>query len=82
MELLRSFGIAGHVRAEVLALPPGHPYLRLPLQFATALETRLLALVDAGELELLRQEAEAELQDPGRWGTTFTLLQSWGERAP
>jgi hypothetical protein len=32
------FGIAGNVRAEVLALPPGHPYLRLPLQFATALE--------------------------------------------
>ncbi len=81
LELLRSFGIAGHLRAEVLALPPGHPYLRLPLQFATALEARLLAFVDAGELERLRQEAETELQDRGRWGTTFTLLQSWGKRA-
>jgi SAM-dependent methyltransferase len=81
LELLRSFGIAGHVRAEVLALPPGHPYLRLPLQFATALEARLLAFVDASELERLRREAETELQDPGRWGTTFTLLQSWGKRA-
>ena len=78
LELLRSFGIAGHVRAEILALPPGHPYLRLPLQFATSLRARLLAFVDAGELERLRQEAEAELQDPVRWGTTFTLLQSWG----
>jgi SAM-dependent methyltransferase len=82
VELLRSFGITGHVRAEVLALPPGHPYLRLPLQFATALEARLLAFADASELERLRQEAEAELQDPGRWGTTFTLLQSWGKRGP
>ena len=80
LELLRSFGIAGHLRAEVLALPPGHPYLRLPLQFATALEARLIAFVDAGELERLRQEAETELQDPGRWGTTFTLLQSWGKQ--
>lgn len=81
LELLRSFGIAGHVRAEVLALPPGHPYLRLPLQFATALKARLVTFVDVGELERLRQEAESELQDPGRWGTTFTLLQSWGKRA-
>ena len=81
-ELLRSVGMTGHTRADVLALAPGHPYLRLPLQFATALKARLLAFVDADELERLRQEAEAELQDPRRWGTTFTLLQSWGKRAP
>ena len=81
-ELLRSVGMTGHTRADVLALAPGHPYLRLPLQFATALQARLLAFVDADELERLRQEAEAELQDPRRWGTTFTLLQSWGKRAP
>lgn len=82
LELLRSFGIQGNVRAEVLALPPGHPYLRLPLQLVTALEARLAAFVNAGELERLRQQAEAELREPGRWGTTFTLLQSWGRRAP
>lgn len=82
LELLRGVGIAGHLRAEVLALPPGHPYLRLPLQFATALTARLLAFVDADELLRLRQQAEAELRDPGRWGTTFTLLQSWGRRTP
>jgi len=82
LELLRSFGVAGQVRAEVFALPPGHPYLRLPLQFATALKARLLAFVDADELQRLRQDTEAELQDPSRWGTTFTLLQSWGTPAP
>jgi SAM-dependent methyltransferase len=78
LHLLREFGIEGNVSAEVLALPPGHPYLRLPLQFAISLEERLLSLVTADELEELRREGEAELQEPGRWGTTFTLLQCWG----
>jgi SAM-dependent methyltransferase len=78
--LLREFGIEGNVRAEVVALPPGHPYLRLPLQFATSLEERLLALVSADELQELREQGEAELREPGRWGTTFTLLQCWGRR--
>jgi SAM-dependent methyltransferase len=78
LHLLHDFGIEGSVRAEVVALPPGHPYLRLPLQFADALEERLLTLVTADELETLRNEGEAELQEPLRWGTTFTLLQCWG----
>jgi len=38
--------------------------------------------VDADELERPRQAAEAELQEPDRWGTMFTLLQSWGKRTP
>ena len=57
LHLLREFGIEGSVRAEVLALPPGHPYLRLPLQFATALEERLLSLVSAEELEGFERRA-------------------------
>jgi SAM-dependent methyltransferase len=78
LHLLGEFGIEGNIRAEVVALPPGHPYLRLPLQFATSLEERLLGLVTADELDELRKQGEAELQEPGRWGTTFTLLQCWG----
>jgi hypothetical protein len=58
LDLLRGFGIEGNVRAEVLALPPGHPYLRLPLQFATALEERLLSIVTVDELKQLRKEAK------------------------
>jgi hypothetical protein len=54
------------------------PPLRLPLQFATTLGARLLSLVGAGELERLRNDGEVELNEPGRWGTTFTLIQSWG----
>jgi SAM-dependent methyltransferase len=81
LDLLRGFGIEGNVRAEVLALPPGHPYLRLPLQFAAALEERLLSIVTVDELEQLRKESDAELEEPGRWGTTFMLVQCWGQSA-
>jgi SAM-dependent methyltransferase len=80
LHLLQGFDIDGNVRAEIVALPPGHPYLRGPLQFATALEERLLSFVAAEELEQLRKDGEAELKEPGRWGTTFMLLQCWGQR--
>lgn len=77
--LLRGIGIADpEIDAHVIALKPGHPYLRVPLQFSASLESRLLELVSADELASLRRRAEVELADPGRWGTTFTLIQGWG----
>jgi SAM-dependent methyltransferase len=79
--LLRSFGIEPHVRAEVLALAAGHPYLRLPLQLAAGLQPRLHEFTEITELQRLRHQAEAELTEPGRWGTTLTLLQCWGTSA-
>lgn len=78
--LFTSVGIEPTIHAEVLALPPGHPYLRLPIQMATALAPRLDEFVSAQELAHLQREAEKELQEPGRWGTTFTVIQSWGRR--
>ena len=75
--LLRSRGLEPQLRAEVYALPPGHPYLRLPLQFAKSLEPRVLKLVGADELSSLRAAAEDELGNAARWGTTFTLIQAW-----
>lgn len=36
----------------------------------TGLAPRLRAFVDADELERLQKEAEAELDEPGRWGTS------------
>lgn len=78
LQLFREVGIEANVRADVLALPPGHPYLRLPLQMVAGLKARLQTFVDPDELERLIPAAEAELQEPDRWGTTFTLLQSWG----
>jgi SAM-dependent methyltransferase len=80
-ELLRTIGIEEpEIDAHVVALKPGHPYLRLPLQFSVALESRLLERVGEDELASLRREVESELAAPGRWGTTFTLIQSWGRR--
>ena len=77
--LLREIGIAKpKLDAHVTALKPGHPYLRLPLQFSVALESRLLETLSEDELASLRRETEAELAEPARWGTTFTLIQSWG----
>jgi SAM-dependent methyltransferase len=79
-ELLRAIGIEDPgIDAHVIALKPGHPYLRLPLQFSVALESRLLEALSEDELASLRREAEAEISEPGRWGTTFTLIQSWGK---
>lgn len=80
LDLFRSCGIEANVRAEIEALPPGHQYLRLPLQMFVALRPRLEAFVEAAELDRLKKEAESELQEPGRWGTSFTLLQAWGRR--
>jgi len=79
-ELLREIDIEEpEIAAHVIALKPGHPYLRLPLQFSVALESRLLESLSEDELASLRRGAETELADPGRWGTTFTLIQSWGK---
>jgi SAM-dependent methyltransferase len=78
-ELLRDIGIEEpELDAHVIALQPGHPYLRLPLQFSVALESPLLEKVSEEELATLRRDAESELAEPGRWGTTFTVIQSWG----
>ena len=77
--LLRDIGIdEPEIDAHVIALKPGHPYLRLPLQFSVALASRLLERLSEDELASLRRETDSELAEPGRWGTTFTLIQSWG----
>lgn len=78
-EYLRAVGIEPKIHAECIALEPGHPYLKLPIQFANSLRPRLLSLVPETELDRLLSAATAELDDPLRWGTTFTLVQSWGQ---
>jgi SAM-dependent methyltransferase len=75
---LRAAGLDVSVRTEVLALEPGHPYLRLPLQFSEAMTDRIGAIVEPAELSRLRAAASAELEDGRRWGTTFTLVQAVG----
>jgi hypothetical protein len=62
----------------VLVLSPGHPYLRLPLQFSASLAPRIEPIIGPDALATLRAEVEEELADPARWGTTFTLIQAYG----
>lgn len=78
--LLVEAGIAKPwIRASVRALPPGHPYLRLPIQLAASLQDRLVpGIVEGPALRELLDEAEDELERPATWGTTFTLLSAWG----
>jgi ubiquinone/menaquinone biosynthesis C-methylase UbiE len=80
LDVFSSVGIVPDLHAEVLALPPGHPYLRSPIQITTSLAPRLGDFVSDEELTRLQKEAETELAEPGRWGTTFTVIQSWGRR--
>ncbi len=77
--LMKEAGLRPSVSATVIALEPGDPYLRLPLQFATALRPRLEKLCGSSELDELVLQAEAELSREGTWGTTFTLIQAWAQ---
>ena len=74
--LLAPLGKQTLLDAAIVAMPPGHPYLKLPVQFANALKARIEPMVGAQELRRLLGQAEAELSEPGRWGTTFTLIQA------
>jgi SAM-dependent methyltransferase len=77
-EYLRAVGVEPSLRCACLPLEPGHPYMHLPVQFATSLGPRLRGLLPEGELDRLLEAARRELTEPGRWGMTFTLVQAWG----
>lgn len=74
---LRARGLRPAVRADIVTLEPGHPYLRLPVQFATSLRPRLHEMVDPDDLDGLLTDVETEIADPLRHGLTFTLIQTW-----
>lgn len=76
--LLSDADIEPRVSAHVVALEPGHSYLRLPIQFAASLRPRLEPLLPGNDLDELIEQAERELARPGTWGTTFTLVQAFG----
>jgi SAM-dependent methyltransferase len=77
LSLFRKLGIEPRLNAHVVALSPGHAYLRLPLQFATSLRPRLEALIGKADLDDLVRQAEVELGRSSTWGTTFTLVQAY-----
>ena len=59
----------------VVALGPGHPYLRLPIQFATSLRRRILdaGLMTKPELDEAIVECEKVAGDPQTTGVTFVV---------
>ena len=76
VQLLRRRGLAVTVRAAVLALQPDDPYLRLPLQFAAGLRHSLADHLGDDRLEDLLARAAHEIEEPTRWGLSFTLVQA------
>jgi len=76
VQLLHRRGLTVIVRAAVLALESGDPYLRLPLQFATSLRQPLVDRLGRDHLDDLVARAEYEIEEPTRWGVSFTLIQA------
>jgi ubiquinone/menaquinone biosynthesis C-methylase UbiE len=64
--------------AQVLAMPPGHPLIRLPVLMAKAV--RAVVLRDTPEAELDEAVAAAEelYARPATHGITFAIVQVWG----
>lgn len=77
--LLRPYVERVSICTHVLPLADGHPYARLPIQFAGSLRPRLSTMVDAVTLDELIAQAELELAQADRWSTSFTLVQAYGQ---
>jgi hypothetical protein len=72
------------IRAAVLALPHGHPYRRLPIQFAASLRERILegGLIHATELDDVIAACEDVASEPDTYITSFIVTQAWGWLPP
>ena len=82
-DMLRRAGLEDvQVRAHVKALPPGHPYRRLPVQFANSLRRAILEgeLLTASQFTAAIADCEAAAEDAATVATTFTLMQAWGRK--
>lgn len=81
--MLRTAGLEDiHVRAQILALPPGHPYRRMPLEVVAALRSKI---VNGGVLsDEALDEAIASFDrvagDDHTLMTSFTVIQTWGRK--
>lgn len=81
--MLRRAGLEDvQARAGAIALHDRHPYMRLPIQFATSLRQRILGagLLAEAELDDLLAECEQIAQDPDTFVLTFIVTQVWGRK--
>jgi hypothetical protein len=70
------------IRAAIIALAPDHPYLRLPVQFATSLKCRILdgGLMNEAELDKTIAECERVISNSQTVGTSFVVMQLRGRK--
>jgi ubiquinone/menaquinone biosynthesis C-methylase UbiE len=81
--MLRRAGLEDvKVRAGLVALQSGHPYVRHPILFAQELRQKILEarLAEAAELDALVEECEAIARDPDSFFTTLVMVQVWGRK--
>ena len=81
--MLRSAGFEDiRARAAVVALHDAHPYMRLPVQFATSLRKRILdgALLGGQELDELIADCKRIAADPNTFMLSFIVTQVWGRK--
>jgi SAM-dependent methyltransferase len=81
--MLRGAGLQDvRIRPAVLALPHGHPYMRLPILMASSLRQPIVrgGLLSETELEEALAACEQVVQDPERFALTFLVSQVWGRK--
>jgi ubiquinone/menaquinone biosynthesis C-methylase UbiE len=81
--MLRQAGLEDvRIRAAVVALQNGHPYMRLPIQFATSLRQRILdaELLTEVELDEAMSECEEIARNPETFVMSFLVTQVWGRK--
>jgi len=80
-QLMRSNGLRDvNIRAAVLALHEGHPYMRMPIVAVKAMRDRIIAagISTSNELDALLADVEVFASDPETFQITFTVTQVWG----
>ena len=81
--MLRKLGLEEvRLRAAIIALCDRHPYMRLPVQFASSLRTRIIGdgLMNEAELDVAVAECETIAADPSAVVITFTVTQAFGRK--
>ena len=81
--MLRQAGLEEvRIRAAVIALQNGHPYMRLPVQFATSLRQRILdaSLLTEAQLDEALAAWEEIASNPDTFVTSFIVTQVWGRK--
>jgi hypothetical protein len=79
---LRGADLEPEVGAEVVRSRQGHLTWACWYSSASPSSRGVLWLLAPDQLKQLRRLAEAEIAQPGRWGTTFTVIQTWARVQP